>query len=172
MMRNPKETWYDFTSSPGALTLTARPIGLGDNANPSFLGRRQQHLNGEASTSLRWSPAKGGDRAGIAVVQSDEFWYQLAVSQTEEQRVVQLIRRAGPDDPKEGVVIAAAPLASSSQTAVRLRIVAREELYDFEYSEASQGWTSLARDVDGTILSTRKAGGFVGVTMGPFAISN
>lgn len=171
MMRNPRETWYDFTSQPGSLTLTARPFGLGDNANPSFLGRRQQHLNGEASTSLTWRPAKDGDRAGIAALQSDEFWYQLAVSQAEGERVVQLIRRAGPGDPADGVVVAAATLQMPDAGAVRLRIVARGGLYDFDYSEAAEGWTSLAHDIDGTILSTRKAGGFVGVTMGPFAIS-
>ncbi len=172
MMRNPRESWFDFTTRPGALTLTARPVGLGDNANPSFLGRRQQHLNGEASTSVQWKPAKDGDRAGIAAVQSDEFWYQLAVTQADGVRVVQLIRRAGPDEAKEGVIVATAPLSSSEDAAVRLRIVAREDLYDFDYSEAAEGWTNLASDVDGTILSTRKAGGFVGVTMGPFAVAD
>lgn len=171
MMRNPRESWYDLTSQPGALTLTARSVGLGDNANPSFLGRRQQHLNGVASTSIQWKPAKDGDRAGLAAVQSDEFWYQLALGQDEGRRVIQLVRRAGPGDPKEGRVIASAPLSASANAPVRLRIVARGGLYDFDYSEAAEGWTSLARDADGTILSTRKAGGFVGVTMGPFAVS-
>jgi alpha-N-arabinofuranosidase len=171
MMRNPRQRWYDLASNPGALTLAARPVQLGDNANPSFLGRRQQHLNAEASTLMHWRPAKDGDRAGLAAVQNDDFWFEIAVGQEKGRRVVELIRRAGSDDPRDGVVIASARLEASAETPVRLRITAREGLYDFDYSETATGWTRLAGDIDGTILSTRKAGGFVGVTLGPFAIS-
>src|SRR5437764_6654630 len=39
MIRTPRESWFDLTSSPGALTIRGRPIGLGDRAQPSFIGR-------------------------------------------------------------------------------------------------------------------------------------
>lgn len=172
MMRNPRERWYDLTSQPGALTLTARPVQLGGQANPSYLGRRQQHLHAQASTLMHWQSAKDGDRAGLAAVQNDDFWFQVAVSQEKGRRVVQLIRRAGSNEPVDGVVIASALLATPAGAPIRLRIVARGDLYDFDYNESATGWTRLAGDVDGTVLSTRKAGGFVGVTLGPFAISS
>lgn len=170
MMRNPRETWFDLTSAPGALSLTPRPIDLGDNGNPSFLGRRQQHQFATAETIMRWRPTLDGDRAGIVALQSDDWWYFLAVGQENGQDVIQLRRRAGPDEPTDGVVIAQASLPDPSH-ATRLRIVARADLYDFGYAEEAGDWKTLVADVDGTLLSTRTAGGFVGVVFGPHARS-
>jgi alpha-N-arabinofuranosidase len=170
MMRNPREAWFDLTSTPGALSLTPRPVDLGDNGNPSFLGRRQQHQFATAETRLDWSPAQDGDRAGLVALQSDDWWYFLAVGQEAGTPVIQLRRRAGPDEAADGVVIASAPLASPAD-ASRLRITARADRYDFAFAATEGDWTALASGVDGTILSTRTAGGFVGVVFGPHARS-
>jgi xylan 1,4-beta-xylosidase len=170
MMRNPRETWYDLTSRPGSLSLTPRPVDLGDNANPSFLGRRQQHQHATAETVMRWTPTRDGDRAGLATLQNDDWFYFLAVGQEAGKPVVELRRRAGPSEAAEGVVIASAPLAGPAD-ATRLRVTARADRYDFAYAAEQGDWITLARDVDGTILSTRTAGGFVGVTFGPHARS-
>lgn len=170
MMRNPRETWFNLTSAPGELSLTPRPIDLGDNGNPSFLGRRQQHQFASAETAMRWQPAQDGDRAGLVALQSDDWWYFLAVGQEDGGVVVQLRRRAGPGEPADGVVVAGAPLAAPSD-ATRLRIVARADRYDFLYAGETGAWTTLVADVDGTLLSTRTAGGFVGVVLGPHARS-
>jgi len=40
--------------------------------------------------------------------------------------------------------------------------------YAFAY-DAGKGWQWLKQDVDGTVLSTDVAGGFIGVTVGPYA---
>jgi alpha-N-arabinofuranosidase len=50
-----------------------------------------------------------------------------------------------------------------------LRITARGGRYDFSYAERADAWRVLARDVDGTILSTHVAGGFVGTVIGMYA---
>jgi len=168
MMRNPREVWFDLSSTPGSLTLEARAVDLGDNANPSFLARRQQHQNASAETVVDFAPARDGDRAGLAALQSDEFWYFLAVARDGDATKIELRRRAGPDEAADGVVIAQAPLALSGP--VRLKAVARGAVYDFQY-DAGDGWKALATDVDGTILSTRTAGGFVGAVFGLHARS-
>ncbi|MBU1346429.1 MAG: glycoside hydrolase family 43 protein [Alphaproteobacteria bacterium] len=170
MMRNPHEAWFDLTSSPGALSLTPRAVDLGDNANPSFLGRRQQHQFATAETVMDWTPTQDGDRAGMAALQSDDFWYLLAVGQENGRPVVELRKRTGPEEPADGAVIASAPL-SDPDDAARLRITARADRYDFAYAGKAGDWTTLAADVDGTVLSTRTAGGFVGVVFGPHARS-
>lgn len=170
MLRNPRETWFDLTSHPGSLSLTPRPVGLGDNANPSFLARRQQHMYASAETTLRWTPSQDGDQAGIVALQSDAYWYALTITREAGQRIIQLRRRSGPDQPTEGERIASAPLPDTDAP-TRLRIVARADKYDFLYSQAAQDWSTLASDVDGTILSTRTAGGFVGAVFGPYARS-
>ncbi len=170
MMRNPREVWYDLTSTPGALSLAARPVDLGDNANPSFLGRRQQHQFATAETTMRWLPTREGDRAGVAALQNDDWFYFLAVGLEAGRPVIELRRRAGPEEPAEGLVIASTPLTDAAD-ATRLRITARAGQYDFAYAGDAGDWITLARDVDGTILSTRTAGGFVGVTLGVHARS-
>ena len=119
---------------------------------------------------MRWTPAREGDEAGMAALQSDDFWYAMTVTQVEGRRLIQLRRRAGADQSPDGEVIASAPI-ESTDAPVRLRIVARADRYDFLYSQAAEGWTTLMADADGTLLSTRTAGGFVGAVFGPYARS-
>jgi len=167
MMRNPRETWFDLASHRGALTLNLRPVGLGDNGNPSFLGRRQQHQFATAETTLRAVPAGEGDRAGLVALQSDEYWYAITATQNGGRPTAELRRRAGPGEPADGVVLATAPLTASGP--VRFRVTARGDRYDFAFAQGRAAWRTLAADQDGTLLSTKTAGGFVGVVLGPFA---
>jgi alpha-N-arabinofuranosidase len=170
MMRNPRETWFDLNRHPGALTLTARPVGLGDSANPSFLARRQQHQNAEAETTLREAPAREGDRAGLAALQSDDYWYALSAARREGRAVIELRGRAGAEQDRQGELLASRDLAGEGP--VRLRITVRGGLYDFAFAEGEAGdWLTVAEGVDGKPLSTRVAGGFVGAVFGPFAQS-
>ncbi|PSJ38462.1 glycoside hydrolase 43 family protein [Sphingomonas deserti] len=169
MMRNPRERWY--TIGDGRLSLQPRPVSLGAFGNPSLLGRRQQHLNAEASTALRFVPRREGDEAGLAAIQNDEFWFFLSVSQKGGERVVKLERRAGGTDPADGVEIAAAPLAGDPDAPVYLRIRARGAEYDFFYATREGDWRPLREGEDGRILSTRVAGGFVGTFFGVHAFS-
>lgn len=166
MMRNPQSDWYRFEN--GALVLEPRPEGLGDFANPSYLGRRQQHANMEASMLVEFTPDRDGDRAGLAVVQNDEYWYLISLSRLDGETAIRVERRAGPGDPADGVVLASQPLAVSGP--VELRTTANGGRYDFSYREPGSGeWIPVLENADGTILSTHVAGGFVGVTMGPYA---
>jgi xylan 1,4-beta-xylosidase len=164
MMRNPAGRWWSLNG--GRLTLTARPITLGENANPSFVARRQQHIDAEATTAVRFNPL-GGGRAGLVALQSDEYWYFLAVARDGAGRpVVELRRRAGPDEPAAGTVIATQSLGFRAGAPVQLRIEARGGSYDFRWSSDGKSWNTLVADADGTILSTKRAGGFVGAMFG------
>ena len=165
MMRNPRERWWTLAS--GQLRLRARGTGLGDMGNPSVLGRRQQHINAAASTLVRFLPQREGDEAGLVAIQNDEYWYSLAVG----LMGVILKRRAGPGDPPEGRTLASAPLAVRAGAPVRLRIEARGGEYSFFYSADGGAWRALRTGEDGTILSTKKAGGFVGTLFGLHAHS-
>ena len=51
---------------------------------------------------------------------------------------------------------------------LRFRIRADGKQYSFDY-DAGKGWQALTENDDGSILSTRTAGGFVGTVLGPFA---
>lgn len=164
MMRLPLERWWSVGS--GELVLEPRPVALGDNANPSFFARRQQHINASAATSVRFDPVDGG-AAGLVALQSDEYWYFLALAADERGRpTVELRRRAGPKDPATGTIVAARPLGAPAGAPVQLRILARGGSYDFDWSLDGKRWNSLLAGADGTLLSTARAGGFVGAVFG------
>lgn len=163
MMRNPRERWYSLAG--GALRLNPRPVGIGDFGNPSFIARRQQHMYASASTAVRFSPRRQGDRAGLAAIQNDEYWFALSVARNR----VLLERRAGPKDPAGGVILASAPLRGARGAPIHLRIQARGPLYDFAYATRPGQWRTLRQGVDGRVLSTKTAGGFVGTLIGPYA---
>jgi xylan 1,4-beta-xylosidase len=166
MMRNPRESWW--TIEQGSLQIRPRPVALGDNGNPSFLARRQQHINASATTEMRFNPSKGAE-AGLVALQSDEFWYSLVIGTNDGQPVIRLKRRAGSTDPVTGKTIHEAPLTEARNEAVQLRIDARGAKYDFSWSPDGKRWIAVATDVDGTVLSTKRAGGFVGAVLGVYA---
>ncbi len=169
MLRNPREQWYALGAQ--GLTLTARPVGLGDFGNPSFLGRRQQHLDAEAETSMRFSPRKDGDRAGLVVFQNDDYWALVGIGMEGGKPVLQLIARNGPGQPPAGVVLATAAAEGASGAPVRLRIAAKGPSYRFSYAIGpNAAWTEIG-EIDGHFLSTKTAGGFIGATFGPYAYS-
>lgn len=167
MMRNPQGQWWALAN--GSLRLQPRPVGIGHFGNPSLLGRRQQHLDATATTAVRFDPASDDAEAGLVALQSDEFWYALLIGREKGKRVIRLRRRAGPDEPANGVVLKQAPLSAPATTPVQLRITARGANYDFGWSADGKSWHTLVSDADGTILSTEKAGGFVGAMIGMYA---
>jgi alpha-N-arabinofuranosidase len=169
MMRNPRSRWHAL--SGGELRIEARSVPLGGFGNPSFLARRQQHLNASASTIVRFTPGKEGDSAGLAALQNDEYFFYLAVAQRSGRPIVELRRRAGPGDPAEGVVIASAPLGAAFGAPVRLRVDADKAEYSFAYATGRGQWRNLGGREDGRILSTKTAGGFVGAVFGLHAYS-
>jgi alpha-N-arabinofuranosidase len=167
-MRIPTQRWWSV--GQGALTLEARPDKLGGKAQPSFWGRRQQHIDASAQTTVRFTPKADGDKAGLAIVQNDDFHYLLAVTRVAGKPVLRLERKAGANDPVDGVVVAQAPLAGFGP--VDLKITARGGTYDFAYAVKPGAWRVLKADADGTMLSTKIAGGFVGAMFGVYAGGN
>ncbi len=165
MMRNPREQWWALEG--GALELRARSVGLGDFGNPSFIGRRQQHMNASASTVVRFAPDGDGDEAGLAAIQNDEYFYFLGLGLEKGRPIVKLDRRAGGPETR----LASAPLDLRPGAPLYLRIDARGGAYDFYYATRPGAWVPLSRGEDGKILSTRTAGGFVGALFGLHAYS-
>ena len=171
-IRTPRESWYSLSSRRGWLTMQARPADIGRRAQPSFVGRRQQHLDASAATAMQFTPRKAGDKAGLVAFQNDDYYYFLGVARRGEETVVQVEMHAGPDTAPDRVVIASAPLSVSSGTTVYLKIEAHGDKYDFSYGVKPDNWTSLVHGADGTILSTKRAKGFVGATFGMYAYAS
>ena len=168
-LRVPKTGWWSLAD--GELRITARPVGLGEGAQPSVWARRQQHQNAVAETSMTFAPQATGEEAGLAVMQSDDYFYALGLTRNEAGALIVRLRcRTGGDSPVMGEEIVSRQIAATEGQAVQFRIAARRDVYDFSYRlDGADSWTVLAADQDGKILSTHVAGGFVGAVFGLYA---
>ncbi|NZA25112.1 glycoside hydrolase family 43 protein [Luteimonas sp. SJ-92] len=186
-VRVPKQDWADLQAQPGWLAIQPLAEGLDTLRNPAYLARRQQHLAFEASTALRL-PAEPGTEAGLAAFQNERYWYFLGVRRGANAAEAEVFLERSAGDGRELVATAALPpsangaaatddrnraaahdAAAAAPTAtVSLRITGDAGTYGFAF-DAGDGWQWLARDQDGTVLSTETAGGFVGATVGPHA---
>ncbi|MBS7458565.1 glycoside hydrolase family 43 protein [Coralloluteibacterium stylophorae] len=162
-VRVPKRPWADLGVRPGELAIHPLDEGLDTLRNPSFLARRQQHLAFEASTALT-VPETTDVEAGIAAYQNETHWVALAARRTPDGIELTLTRRSGATT----TTVARTTLPAETRS-LRLRIAGDGGDYGFGYAVGEGGWLWLRQGVDGTVLSTKVAGGFVGTTLGPYA---
>lgn len=168
--RNPRTRWHRIEG--GSLVLEPRTVALSDRGNPSFLARRQQHMNASAETLVHFRPGRPDAEAGLAAFQNEDFWYLIALGEENGRPTVRLKRRAGASDPATGILIASAQLDAEPGTPLRLRIEAQGARYTFSYAAEGVPWHQLGAPQDGTLLSTRIAGGFVGAVFGIYALAS
>ncbi|WP_410795970.1 glycoside hydrolase family 43 protein [Parvularcula sp. LCG005] len=167
-LRVPKEQWYDFAD--GDVIITARADRLGEGGQPSLIARRQQHIYATATTTVTFNPVQSGDEAGLAVLQSDDYFYALGLNSMGDGTFAVTVRqKAGAEENPYGEVVAEQSVDMSSGEPLDLRITADGDAYDFFYRLPDGEWQMLLDDADGKILSTRTAGGFVGATFGLYA---
>ena len=168
-LRTPHEQWYNLTNQQGFLSIKLRPETCSGTGNPSFLGRRQQHLNSAASLSVRFDPQAENEKAGLLVFQSEQHWYFIGKSLEGGNPVIQLYQSN-----KAGVKLIASQPAPGQyvEQAVSLKIESAGIDYSFYFSYDNESWTLLADQVDGSFLSTKVAGGFVGCMYALYASSH
>lgn len=166
-MRIPTSRWWSVKG--GTLSLQARKDRIGGNDQPSVWARRQQHMNATVSTTLRFEPKADGDKAGLVAVQNDDFYWFVGLVRAGGKTVVRVEKRAGEKDAVDGVVVAERAVSLKSGQGLNLRITARGGTLDFAYGTATGRWETLKTDADGTTLSTKVAGGFVGTMLGVYA---
>jgi xylan 1,4-beta-xylosidase len=164
--RVPSEDWYALAG--GNLQLTPRPVSLGAIGQPSFLARRQQHLVARAEVTVDFTPAQTGDEAGLAAFQSETHWFSLGMTADDNGKtMLHLRQRGGESDPEDGVTVSTAELPEG--TPVRLGFTADDDAYQAVWSTSDGNWQPIGPVLDGTLLSTRTAGGFVGAVFGVYA---
>ncbi|QKX17220.1 glycoside hydrolase family 43 protein [Microbulbifer sp. YPW1] len=172
-LRNPSSTpWFSLTRAPGSLQLTPTATALGDAGNPAFLGRRQQHLQGSATTRMRFQPQGESDRAGLAVFQNREYFYFFGIVGNADGGADLIVSRRDGDAARHGKTITRLALETPADKPadIQLRVDARGAEYDFHYSlDGGKNWQPILLSADGKIVSTRHAGGFVGALIGPYA---
>ncbi len=162
-VRTPKTEFLTSGSSGKTVTLKALPEAFGDvKSAPAFTGQRQQHMNAEFSTKVDFNPIKDGDRAGILALQNDDYYVFFGVTKRGGKEVLEVTRRAGKTEPRDGVTVASIPSPGEN---LKLTVKLAAGKASFSYGNG----INVASDVDVTNLSTNKAGGFVGTVIGVYA---
>lgn len=164
MLRTPRDDFWNLTDKPGYLRLKLKKVKLSEKDTPSFLGRRQQHFNFLVETKIEFQPAKVGEVAGIALLQSNEYYFRLEYTLQEKGYLVQLVRCFNGID-------SILSYQSFYGDHIYLQVITYGQDYNFFYGTDKYNMKCLAKKVDGRILSTDVAGGFVGTYIGMFAYS-
>jgi alpha-N-arabinofuranosidase len=163
-LRTPRDQFWSLSERSDYLRLHLRPERVSEQVNPSFVGRRQQHIHFTAQTALEFTPQAEHECAGLALVQNNNFHFCFVVTRT-DRPVIRLIKRASGVDE----ILAEQPIAARRCC---LRVEAHEQAYSFSAAIEPGKWQPVAEGVDGRILSTPVAGGFVGAVIAMYASSN
>jgi xylan 1,4-beta-xylosidase len=169
-LRTVHDPWYDLSTQRGALTVQVRPETCSGTGNPSFIGHRQQHINSSVTTLLKFQTSAENEKAGLVIFQSEYAFLYICRSSVSGKPVVQLYK-SSPTVSEEMELLAEQLLEGDNISPVLFRIKSTGGEYSFSYSSKNDEWKSLLGEVDGTFLSTRKAGGFVGCVYGLYATS-
>ncbi len=175
-LRTPRDDFWSLDARPGYLRLRLRPERLTDPANPSFIGRRQEHMRFAARAALEFTPRKDTECAGLVLLQNNETHFRFVVTGGAKPSV-RLVKRSPPEPM---VQLLPVPVGTDSILAelpvegnrFQLKVEADGQAYSFWIATEPEIWRPVAEGVDGRILSTPWAGGFVGTCLGMYASSN
>ncbi|MBL7856303.1 MAG: glycoside hydrolase family 43 protein [Cyclobacteriaceae bacterium] len=165
-LRTVDSSSYTLSKANG-LTMNLKPETIMELGNPSFIGKRQQHLYCTAETAVTFKAKSEKEKAGLVIFQDENHFYYLCTSVDQGKVVVQLYKST--DDSKTMELMTQAAVTTDK---VLLRIHAEGEQYSFSYSEKPNNWILLKDKVDGTFLSTQVANSFIGCVFGMYATSS
>jgi xylan 1,4-beta-xylosidase len=137
--------------------------------NPAFIGKRQQHMNALAETSIDFDAKSENEKAGMTIFQDEKHFYYVCKSIEQDKPVVQLFKSN--EDGKSMELLVQQPLKSKSNKA-GVRINVQGAQCSFHYTANGKDWILLKDKVDATFLSTQVAGGFIGCVFGLYATSS
>lgn len=161
-LRNPDADMYRLEAGRG-LYLKCQSAALTDKASPSYVAVRQQHHSFCAKAGVRTEGmnrnAGGGWKAGLALLQNDEYHLRLELSAGQaaailcEKGIEHVIGIKAVTDRQPVLILKVDGLRAA------LAVQEGEEIF------------VLVRDVGIQGLSTEVAGGFVGCTVGMYAMA-
>jgi alpha-N-arabinofuranosidase len=165
MLRNPSEKWWSLTAPKGQLSLTPRAELLSSKGNPTFFGRRLQHMRFEASTAFS-PPSDKGVSAGLVVFQNEEHHYYMGVRRSEKGLVV-FVECANGTSP---ATLAQKEIPADNN--VTLRVAADKLVGSFSFKIGNGPWQELLENADLVAVTTKAAGDgmhFTGAVVGMHA---
>ena len=164
----PRQPWFNTGRDGLRITASATPLSDYASGQPAYVAHRLQHHHADIETTLDLRKLDDGEQAGLALFQNESHFYAVGVARTASGDRLLLQRRSDARQPALGEALAEIPLPARTATvSLRLRVAADRLAVD--YALAPGAWKPLSVDLDASVLSTQSAGGFIGVTFGPYA---
>ncbi len=167
-LRGSATDYYSLKINPGHLTLKCADVKSTEKAVLPYVGRRIQHHKYNAGTRLTFVPEHEKQCAGMLLFKDEVHQYFLGKDRKgDSQRIV--LRRITENGTEE---LAGKELAADNKS-LDLRIESKGMKLDFKYStDKGETWQTIGEDLDAGFMSTAKAGGFTGTTVGLYASNN
>lgn len=162
---NPIESNYSLTERKGFLRLKSSTVALDERGvTPTFVGRRQQHIDCTATVALELNRAVLNDEGGLTVYMTNEHHYDLFMRQgNKETQIITLRYRLGNMQHVEKEV-------ELPKGKFYLRVEGSNDYYSFAYSTDNKTFTSLGK-MNVRYLSSETVGGFTGIYFGLYTAS-
>lgn len=166
-LRNPVAENYSLSRRKGFLSLRCAGDLLSSKGNPSYVCTRQQHFSFRFETALSFAPTGTNEQAGIAIFQCEGYHYQCLAGTDGAASVITVLKT-------ENGATETISKTSLDGTCSSLNLRLEADGQDLTFSCSTDGltYTTVADKLDGRILCTDVAGGFVGNTIGIYATAN
>ncbi|KLI64967.1 glycoside hydrolase family 43 protein [Aurantiacibacter marinus] len=151
----------------GTLQLVPGSDGPGSLGKPAFVGRRMRHHEAQFETQVDFAPTDQGQQAGLLAFVDESHFLSVGVELDEGERLVTVRRRAGEDEPEEGVVVASRMVPSAGPVGLRLRF---EQGTVHAQLETGGVWQQVGDAIHVEPLASVYAGLFTGLVVGPYAV--
>lgn len=161
-LRNPAPESWSLREYPGHLMLRGTKVSLDVAGAPAFAGRRLRHLSCDVAALLRYEPRQEGEEAGLTVFMNERYHYDLAVKLREGRKTIVFRRTVGSMRTESVLACEAGP--------VTLKIAARPEWFVFSVQQDGHDVLELGSG-ETHLLSTEVAGGFTGLFVAMYAVS-
>lgn len=161
MLRTPNFSIYDLGKGSG-IVLQAQSLPLSSKECPTYIGRRQQHTHFLATTRLNLKAIDSSISAGLAVYQSENAHVFLGVRMLDQGGMQLFVEET---EKGERTIIQTWNVVKDLAF-VDLSIQENAGKMRFQVLDPSGNEMAMLQSMDSSFLSTQKAGGFVGCTIG------
>lgn len=169
---NPVTSNYSLSEKPGFLRLRGSGATLRDEKSITFVGRRQQHEDFNASTLLYFEPANQTDEAGLTVFMDFKHHYNLSVRNIAGKRMLLLTYNVGMiKHVEKKIPLKDGPVELKVEGSVVSAGYFSANYYTFFFRQGTGAFEEVSQ-AEAKYLSTETAGGFTGVYLGLFATGN
>lgn len=154
-----------FRTGDGFLHLDCASEQASGRDVPAYIGRRIQHHAYTARTTMRFSPDSPSHRAGMLILKNESSHYFFA-SDGSNLYVIQYYKGQ-----PTTLAQTAIPASGAPDTPIEMLIDCDGIKYTFKYRMPDNKWQVLADNIDASLVSCDRTGGFTGATIGFYAIT-